>query len=200
MLYSKLGDDRRAEEDFSRVIELEPDNAEALQNRAAARDDLGEHRLAREDYDALIRLEPDNAVALYGWGACLAKLGDLAGAVEDFDQAIALDQEARYACNEDHSTDGRGYQPLEIHAHTTDRQVISGVLGAVLTEKSVSTVRSAIKELDEKESTSTTFPDEDISLLKEDLYFFLRAAGGAENARNFLAMFICALSSSRTGQ
>ena len=32
MLHSKLGDDRRAAEDFSRVIELEPDNAEALQN------------------------------------------------------------------------------------------------------------------------------------------------------------------------
>ena len=35
MLHSKLGDDRRAAEDFSRVIELEPDNAEALENRAA---------------------------------------------------------------------------------------------------------------------------------------------------------------------
>ena len=46
MLHSRQGDDRRAAEDFSRVIELEPDNAEALQNRAAARDDLGELRLA----------------------------------------------------------------------------------------------------------------------------------------------------------
>ena len=48
MLYSELGDDRRAAEDFTRVIELEPDNAEALENRAAARDALGEHNLARE--------------------------------------------------------------------------------------------------------------------------------------------------------
>ena len=32
--HSRLGDDRRAAEDFSRVIELEPDNAEALENRA----------------------------------------------------------------------------------------------------------------------------------------------------------------------
>ena len=63
MLHSRLGDDRRATEDFSRVIELEPDNAEALENRAAARSDLGELHLDREDYDALIRLEPDNAVA-----------------------------------------------------------------------------------------------------------------------------------------
>ncbi len=91
MLHSRQGDDRRAVEDSSLVIELEPDNAEALQNRAAARDDLGEHHLAREDYDAVIRLEPDNAVAAYSRGACLAKLGDLAGAVKDFDHAIILE-------------------------------------------------------------------------------------------------------------
>ena len=69
MLHSSLGDDRRAAEDFSWVIELEPDNAEAFENRAATRSDLGEHRLVREDYDALIRLEPDNAVAFYSRGA-----------------------------------------------------------------------------------------------------------------------------------
>ena len=40
MLYSKLSDDRRADEDFTRVIELETDNSEALENRAAARDAL----------------------------------------------------------------------------------------------------------------------------------------------------------------
>ncbi len=60
MLHNRLGDDRRAAEDFTKVIELEPDNAEALENRTAARSDLGEHHLAREDYDALIQLEPDS--------------------------------------------------------------------------------------------------------------------------------------------
>ena len=58
MLHSRRGDDRRAVEDFIRVIELDLDSAEALENRAAARSDLGQYRLAREDYDALIRLEP----------------------------------------------------------------------------------------------------------------------------------------------
>ena len=90
MLHSKLGYDRRAEEEFSRVIELEPDNAEALENRAAARSDLGLYRLAREDYDAVIRPEPENTVALYSRGACLARLRDLAGAVADFDRSITL--------------------------------------------------------------------------------------------------------------
>ena len=91
LLHSRLGDDRRAVDDFSRVIELEPDNAEALENRPTARDALGEHRLAGEDYDAVIRLEPDNAVDLYSRGACRAQLGDLAGAQADFDRAIALE-------------------------------------------------------------------------------------------------------------
>ncbi len=36
MLHGKLGDDRLAAEDFTRVIELEPNNTEALENRAAA--------------------------------------------------------------------------------------------------------------------------------------------------------------------
>ena len=91
LLHTKLGDDRRAVEEFSRVIELEPNNAEALENRATARDALGEHRLAREDHDALLRLEPDNAVALYSRGACLARMGDLAGAVADFERVIELE-------------------------------------------------------------------------------------------------------------
>ncbi len=91
MLHSKRGDDRLAVEDFSQVIKLEPDNAEALENQAAAYDALGEHHLAREDYDGVIRLEPDNAVALYSRGACLAQMGDLDGALADFDRAIALE-------------------------------------------------------------------------------------------------------------
>ena len=111
------------------------------------------------------------------------------GAPMDF-AAPAWDQEAMYACNEQHSAAGRDPQPLQVLAHTTDRLVISSVLGAVLTEKSISKVRSAIREFDEKEGASTTFAAEDISLLKEDPYFFLRAVRGTENARNFLAMFI----------
>ena len=90
LLYTKLGDDRRAVEDFSRVIELEPDNAEALENWAAARDGLGERHLAEGDYDSVIRLEPDDAVALHSRGACLAQVGDVAGAITEFERAIAL--------------------------------------------------------------------------------------------------------------
>ena len=104
--------------------------------------------------------------------------------------APTRDHEAQYACNERHCTDGIRRQPVGINADTADRLVITGVLDAVLTERSVSTVQSAIKELDEQQGTGPTFPAEDISLLKENADFFIRAVRGAENARNFLAMFI----------
>ena len=91
--------------------------------------------------------------------------------------------EAHYACRQ-------GHQKVQLIAHTTDRLVISGVLDAILTEKSISTVQSAIREHDEHDGTGSTFPPEDISLLKEDPYFFLKAVRGKENARNFLGMFI----------
>ena len=43
LLHSRLGDDRRAAEDFGKAIALEPGNVEAYHNRAEARSGLGEH-------------------------------------------------------------------------------------------------------------------------------------------------------------
>ena len=88
LLYNELGEHRLAEEDYGRIIALDPANANAHQGRAHARSEMGEYRLAEEDYDAAIRLAPGNAVAHYSRGACQAQLGNLAGAVSDFDVAI----------------------------------------------------------------------------------------------------------------
>ena len=98
--------------------------------------------------------------------------------------------EALYVCAEGHSGDGRSNQPLEIPAHTTDRLVLGCVLGAVLTEKTIAIVQSAISESDEQKGTGSSFPSEDLNLLREDPHFFLRAVKGTERARDFLAMFI----------
>ena len=43
MLQSRLGDDLRAAEDFSRVIELDPDNADALCGRGTAKSALRDY-------------------------------------------------------------------------------------------------------------------------------------------------------------
>ena len=96
------------------------------------------------------------------------------------------DHEALYVCHQEHLT---GTEVM-LQAHTTDRLVISGVLTAVLTEKSVATVQSAIREHEEQEDTDSSFPAEDISSLREDLSLFLRAAGRTEKTGSFLPMFI----------
>ncbi len=95
--------------------------------------------------------------------------------------------EALYTCKREHENPG---QPLRISSLSTDQQVISSVLDALLTEKAVANVSSAIREYDEERGIGSSFPAEDITLLKENPYLFLRAVRGVENARNFLATFI----------
>ena len=107
------------------------------------------------------------------------------GAPIRYDEATE-DHEALYVCHQKHRTGTE----VRLQAHTTDRLIISGVLSAVLTEKSIATVRSAIREFEEQEDKDSSFPAEDISLLKEDPYLFLRAVGGTEKAGNFLTTFI----------
>ena len=68
LVYSELGEHRRAAEDYGSIIALDPDNAGAYFDRARAYSELGEHRSAVEDYGAAIRLAPGNAVAHYNRG------------------------------------------------------------------------------------------------------------------------------------
>ena len=101
--------------------------------------------------------------------------------------------EASYACRSVHTSGGDSRPPLRVEAHTTDRAVIRSVLEAILTERGNFILESTIRNLEEQEDTGPKFPSEDISLLKEDPYFFLQAVKGMENARNFLATFISSI-------
>ena len=107
------------------------------------------------------------------------------GAPMRYDEATG-DHEALYVCGQEH----RNGTEVRLQAHVTDQLVISGVLTAILTEKGAATVQSAIREFEVQEDTDSSFPAEDISLLKEDPCLFLRAVGGAEKAGNFLTTFI----------
>ena len=112
----------------------------------------------------------------------------LCGAPMEYEEPTQ-DHEASYACRHSHTSVGDSRPPLRVEAHTTDREIIRSVLEAILTEKSDSIIESAIREMRE-ERGSSSFPIEDVSLLKEDPYFFLQAVKGVENARNFLSTFI----------
>ena len=78
----------------------------------------------------------------------------------------------------------------EVQAPATDHLIIASVLEAVLTGMALQTVENSIREMDAQDGVGSTFPIEDIALLREDPYLFLRAVRGVENARNFLATFI----------
>ena len=107
------------------------------------------------------------------------------GAPMRYDKATG-DHVALYICNHEHPTGTE----VRLQAHVTDRLVITGVLNAILAKRSVATVQSVIREYEEQGNADSSLPDEDISLLIEELAPFLREAGSAERTRNFLAMLI----------
>ena len=102
----------------------------------------------------------------------------LCGATMDY-EAPTQDREASYACRNSHTNGGED-GPLRVETHTTDREIIRTVLEAILTERGNSILASTIRDLGDQDITGLNFPLEDISLLKEDPYFFLQAVKGIE--------------------
>ena len=96
------------------------------------------------------------------------------------------DHEALYVCYRKH----RPRTKVRLDAHVTDRLVISGVLAAVLSDTVIAAMQSALMELEEQGGGADAFRAEDMGLVREDPYLFLRAVGGKENARNILATFV----------
>ena len=107
------------------------------------------------------------------------------GAPMRYDEATG-DHEALYICDEEHQAGTE----MRLVAHATDRLVVGSVLTSVLTEKSMATVQSAIRQYNEQEDEDDRIPEGDVSSLREDISLFLRAAGRAEKTGHFLATFI----------
>ena len=91
------------------------------------------------------------------------------GAPMRYDKA-AGDHEALYVCDQEHMAGTE----VRLEAHAIDQLVITGVLTAVLAKRRVATVQSIIREYEEQGYAGSGLPDEDISLLIEDLSLFLR--------------------------
>lgn len=75
---------------YSEAIRLNPNYAEAYNNRGIARDNKGDFGGAIDDYTEAIRLKPDFAKAYYNRGAARKAQGDLHGAIADCTEAIRL--------------------------------------------------------------------------------------------------------------
>ncbi len=78
---------------FSEAIRLQPDFAEALNNRGAVKANQGDLTGALEDFNESIRLLSDEATAFSNRGNVRKRQGDLKGAIKDYNKAIRIDPE-----------------------------------------------------------------------------------------------------------
>jgi tetratricopeptide (TPR) repeat protein len=82
-------DNKGALTDFSKVIEMQPGNAEAYYYRANAYFNLRKTKEAIADYTKAIELKPDYADAYFNRALCKQFLNDKTGACSDWKKAAA---------------------------------------------------------------------------------------------------------------
>lgn len=84
------GDNKTAIEDFTKVIDLQPENCQAYYYRANAKFNRRNAKGALTDYNKSIEMKPDFADAFYNRAFCKQFLNDKDGACNDWDKAAAL--------------------------------------------------------------------------------------------------------------
>jgi tetratricopeptide (TPR) repeat protein len=87
------GDWQGAFESFDQAVALDPECAQAHNNRGIARQRLGQGKPALADFNRAIELEPRYAEAYSNRGTARQADGDLDGAIADFDRAVAFASE-----------------------------------------------------------------------------------------------------------
>ncbi len=87
------GDYQGAIADFTRAIEIDPQDAAAYYNRGNAKDELGDYQGAISDYNRVIKQYPNHPKthdAYNNRGLSKYKLGDQQGACTDYKKAVSL--------------------------------------------------------------------------------------------------------------
>lgn len=93
------GNSAEAMKFIHKALEVNPDNANILSDRAVMYIHLGKTNLAIIDFDACIKLEPNRAYHYSSRAFVKAKLKDIKGAREDYQKAIELDPKDAIAYN-----------------------------------------------------------------------------------------------------
>jgi tetratricopeptide (TPR) repeat protein len=85
------GDRQQALECFSRIVERDPHNVAALNNRGLLQGHLGQVEAALHSFRQALQIDPGNVIALVNGGIALAHLGQSAIAIDWYARAIAID-------------------------------------------------------------------------------------------------------------
>jgi class 3 adenylate cyclase len=107
-LHAVAGEYDCAIEDFDHVLQFDPGNVNALNNRCWSRAIIGRLREALADCDEALRLRPQFSGALDSRGLALLKLGQFDQAIADYDMAL------RHNPQQAESWYGRGIAKLKI--------------------------------------------------------------------------------------
>jgi len=86
-----IGDHAKAIADYTEMIRIDPNDAEAYLARGNAFAELGDHRGAIADYSEAIRVDPKSADPFARRGIQLVVGGDTDRAIADFTEAIAIE-------------------------------------------------------------------------------------------------------------
>ena len=100
---NNLKDYNGAISDFTKAIELNPDDADAYYNRGLAKSNLEDYYGAISDYNKAIELNPNDALSYNNRGVAKALLGNLSEACQDARKAKQLGYDAseliKMVCN-----------------------------------------------------------------------------------------------------
>ena len=89
--------------DFDKVIELDPNDADAYDIRGRTYAEKGDLDAAIRDFDKVIELDPNNGIGYNNRGVSYSRKGALGAAIRDYTKAIELDRNNANAYN------NRGY-------------------------------------------------------------------------------------------
>ena len=98
----EAGNYQGAIDDWSKAIEINPQNANTYNNRGSAKDDLGDYQGAIADYTKAIEINPQYANAYQNRGIARELVNDLEGACRDWRKAadFGLKEPAEWVKNQ----------------------------------------------------------------------------------------------------
>ena len=99
ILYTKLGKNKEALEDYNKGIELDPNCKVFYFNRGSLYIELNEYKKALEDFNKVIKIDSNNKEAYCNRGYLYTELKQYKKALENFTKAIEINKDYKRAYN-----------------------------------------------------------------------------------------------------